>query len=185
MRYVFLDVDGVLNNQYTKNDKDKGYVYRLAALDFYNISILKEFLDKLYEKYGKDDIKLILSSSWRDNGMTYNPLSLRGILDTYLAKWDISIDEELPELPFEYNRGAEICSYLKSKQSKLEGYLVLDDHFFDDYKKYKITRHWVQTVWESTAGIGGLQKKHIKYALRMMDNKIKDDEWKTINDFSI
>lgn len=179
MRYVFLDVDGVLNNRYTKNSPEEGYINRMAALDFHNIDILKRLMDEIYDKYGRNKVKLILTSSWRAGG-EIKMNSLRHILDFYLAKWGVLIDEEVMDLPYKYNRGAEICNYLNLHSDDLEGYLVLDDYYFDDFDAYRIPRHWVHTVYESSAGKGGLQSKHIPYALKMMANPIKEDEWDII-----
>ena len=183
MRYVFLDVDGVLNCRYTKNEPGKGCVNMSAAFGCENTRILQTILERFYEKYGKDQIKLVLSSSWRVGKDRYE-YSMRSTLDEYLNQEGIYIDDEIPYLPYEYSRGAEIVAYL-STCDDVEGYIVLDDDQFDDFYKYRITRHLVRTSYEPQSGAGGLQKRHIKAAMRMMEKPVKEDERTIIREFSI
>lgn len=190
MRYVFLDVDGVLNNRYTKNGPDSGYVYGAVALDFKNIDVFKKIMSLLYKKYGgKEKVKIVLSSSWR-NGRDKDGNIVRlkkdvfmDALDKYLAEKDLSIDDGTPRLNFWHGRGAEIIAFLNEQTEPVDGYLVLDDHFADDFSHYKITRHWVQTKYSTIAGVGGLQDKHIEYALRTMEHPLKEDELEMIRTF--
>ena len=189
MRYVFLDVDGVLNNRYTKNDSKTGYLEGLASIDFKNMDCFRAIMDRFYKKYGEENVRIVLSSSWRAGedakDIERYRYSLRRILDIYLEKWGLKIDEEIPILPYEYSRGAEIVNYLSSHLTDLENYIVLDDHIFEDFKKYHILRHLVQSSYDSRGGFGGLLEKHINYAERIMANEIKDDELESIKDFRI
>ena len=171
MRYVFLDVDGVLNSRYTTNDNGK--IKGLAAIDYRNLAAFNTLMQELYKRYGKQDVKIILSSSWRI-GSYRGKNTFRDMLNEELRKYRLFIHDITPDLPMG-ERGIEISTYLSGKLGILGGYLVLDDVFYTDYKPY-ITRHWVQTSYETLSGRGGFHEKHIKYALKMIEAPVKSDE---------
>lgn len=186
MRYVFLDVDGVLNSDYTKD-----YVLGFIALDHRNISIFADLMRQIYTLYGKEQVKLILSSSWRAGRDRFGNFkagdAFRTTLDEFLAKENILIDDETPQI-LDGGRGHEIMQYLLDEYRKgrsVDGYLVLDDHYFLDFKSLFITRHWVQSQCRTSAGTGGLLPKHIKPALAAIARPMNEDELELLQHFSL
>ena len=176
MRYVFLDVDGVLNNAYTINEPRHGYIKGFAAIDFCNLDYFDELMKSLYAQYGRSNVKIILSSSWRANVRKKytqgNEDPFRALLDEFLASKDLYVYDEIPFLTDDYSRGTEIIAYLSAHVVDLEGYIVLDDICYKDYKALKVTRHLIQTSYKNRAGSAGLQRRHIPYAMAMMEQKI-------------
>ena len=122
MRYVFLDVDGVLNSDYTKD-----YVLGFIALDHRNISIFADLMRQIYTLYGKEQVKLILSSSWRAGRDRFGNFkagdAFRTTLDEFLAKENIVIDDETPQI-LDGGRGHEIMQYLSDEYRKAD--LLMD-----------------------------------------------------------
>lgn len=177
MRYIFLDVDGVLNNDYTKPN-EKNLYHNLEILDYDNVFFFKELMDKVYTKYGKDNVKIILSSTWRHNmSMKLDKVESNGAreaLDKYLAGFDIKIDDETPPLIF---RGKEIWTYLKEqeKTEKIEGIVIIDDIFFLDFWDYGLTPYFVQTSAFPRNGCGGFREKHISKVIEKLEVSF---EWK-------
>jgi len=138
MKVIFLDIDGVLNNQET--------LLRNDELD--NILLLR--LKTLVDKTGA---KIVLSSSWRT---CFNPLRILmdrfneiGLFISSLTPNGVSVDwiEKQGYIPtaryfFTKNnidgnrhyittdRGAEIFKWLSTHQD-IESYVILDDEAFD------------------------------------------------------
>ena len=172
MRYVFLDVDGVLNSDHTPDDPQS-----FTKLDRRNIAVFRELMECLYHRYGRDSVRIVLSSSWRrGEGVFREDDPLRGKLDTALAREGLIIDAETPQIGDQSGRGLEIMTWLSVHHAELDGYLVLDDCLFGDFRHYRITRHFVQTTCCGRSGTGGLQPKHIPCALCAIDREIRPDE---------
>lgn len=170
MRYVFLDVDGVLNHESTKRD-----VKGLASIDLENLAVFAHLMEKFYEKYGKENVRIILSSSWRcGENKKYD--AFRSFLDDHLLLAGLHVYEETPMITEYKGRGIEIATYLSKHLDDLEGYLVLDDYYYCDFKQCYCTRHWLRTSYYDKSSKGGLQERHIKKALEFMDTPIKEDE---------
>ena len=121
MRYIFLDVDGVLNHAATKA-RINGY----RSVDHANVETLKLMTDLFGMEFGKENIKLVLSSSWRYNqdldGNFLADNEFRKELDRVLSEFDLRIDDETPILSA-VERGKEIACYLSDKAAACEGYL--------------------------------------------------------------
>ena len=117
--YVFLDVDGVLNNSGAfKLNKDTIYV-----LSHGNLICYEYLIDKLEEKY---NIKIILSSSWRCyktglNKPSKHSKKYKGLnfIDK-TKKW------------YGNNRRDEILEYCKAHNISLKNILVIDDELIKD-----------------------------------------------------
>ena len=164
MRIVFLDVDGVLNCMSTK-ERYHGFI----GVDDTLVGNFAEFIRTSSEE---EETQIVLSSSWRigqdrtgadiPDGYEY--------LQGRLAEHGLSIYDDTPRLKWGdagyRKRGREIAAWLYINRDKdITGYVVLDDVFFPDFKKYKISSHLVQT---SLAYNGGFQKNHGKQALRIL-----------------
>ena len=179
MRYIFLDVDGVLNSHSTKTRYDNCYAY----LEDSNFAVLKTIMEMFNDKYGEENVQIILSSSWRTRfdirGRKFESDSLRDSLDRVLERFGLKIEDQTPFINTQ-GRGIEIATYLALHSDNLDGYLVLDDCDYDDMKKYYCSRHWVQTSYY--ANRGGLQPYHVKKAIAAMEKPIKEDEWQMLKD---
>ncbi len=173
MYYVFLDVDGVLNHNSTK-DRIGFYL----GLDDKNLDVFKRLMDRLYEEKGRENVSIILSSSWRvgisQHEFKASPDELQTALKQRLKDLDLVIDDITPYLS-EFCRGREISEYLSEKD--VDGYVVLDDDMFEDFKEVKTTAHLVQTSF-----IHGLQDKHIEKALEMINKPLTEREQKRLRE---
>ncbi len=159
-----MDVDGVLNCMSTK-ERYHGFI----GVDD---TLLENFAEFIRASNEEGQTQIVLSSSWRigqdrtgadiPDGYEY--------LQGKLADHGLSIYDDTPRLKWgdaSYRkRGREIAAWLYLNRDKdITGYVVFDDVFFDDFKKYKISPHLVQT---SLAYNGGFHKNHGKKALRVL-----------------
>ena len=77
MKIIFLDIDGVLNNMnytiyiFEMLGRDKAYEIMHNDLDIFD-PVSLDLLCKLIEHF-KDDIKIVLSSTWRLNQKGIDP----------------------------------------------------------------------------------------------------------------
>lgn len=116
-KYLFLDVDGVLNHsEYLSYSHVFEYPY--CWFDPVCVERVKEILDKT-------GAKLVISSSWRkDSNLShiFNQvgLPLRFDVTPVLLKNDIEIA-----------RGLEIAEYLQSQNNLEYAYAILDDDIYD------------------------------------------------------
>lgn len=114
--YVFLDIDGVLNDTTNRIEKDPKYKYRQSN-DI--CKTLVRILNKLYD-YVEYDI--IVSSSWRVLGIDmlqpiFNEVGIRGNI---VGVTDYIIGSD---------RGFEINKYIE--ENNIENYVVIDDDVCD------------------------------------------------------
>lgn len=120
--YIFLDIDGVLNN---KEDWKNKYTFNSDCL--FNFDLL---LQKLKKKY--KDIYIVLSSSWR-LGVSEEVLQP---LTNILNKNNVQIVGCTPKS--NKTRQEEILYYIK--RNGIEKYIILDDDqtLFPDKNAVKI-----------------------------------------------
>lgn len=118
--YIFLDIDGVLNNEnytalcYMKHHK--AMYCNDIPFDSRNLEVLKYLCDNLAY-----DVKIILSSSWRLRQIDYE------IVNSRLAEYGLEVYDKTPTINME--RGVEIKEFLKD--NKYADFLILDDEDFD------------------------------------------------------
>ena len=116
-KYLFLDVDGVLNHsEYLSYSRVFEYPY--CWFDSVCVERVKEILNKT-------GAKLVISSSWRkDSNLShiFNQVGLPSRFDVtpILLKDDIEIA-----------RGLEIAEYLQSQNNPEHVYAILDDDIYD------------------------------------------------------
>ena len=159
-----MDVDGVLNCMSTK-ERYNGFIGVDDAL-------LRNFAEFIRTSNEEEETQIVLSSSWRigqDRSGAEIPDGYEYI-QTKLAEHGLSIYDDTPRLKCGDDgyrkRGREIAAWLYLNRDKeISGYVVLDDVFFDDFKKYKISAHLVRT---SPAYNGGFHKDNGKQALRIL-----------------
>lgn len=167
-KYIFLDIDGVLNSEHTWDDK---------ITDSLNDQYLKN-LSYLVEK---TDAKIILSSSWRVyfGEYTKEPRNIFAIhLVQALSKHNLKLHGMTPFIKgnFSKERGLEIKTYID--QNDITDYVVIDDEEFSDFKKHIDMSRFIQTNFgdeTTTIENEGLNKKIAKKAIEIL-NKGYDTE---------
>lgn len=184
MKYIFLDVDGVLNSDRALHewyeagrpepqpdwDSDD---YELSPV---HISLLKKIVDAT-------GAKIILSSSWRYGWEKWEETRL----DRALGKFGLKIRNKTPDgvrmdvkdprvrnwyeggeyshrYPFTTDRGLEILKYLEDHPA--ENYVVLDDEGWD-IEQWIDADHFVHTTaWD------GLTEEKVEEAIRKLNGGI-------------
>lgn len=134
MKVLFLDIDGVLNNEKTKErlGPEAGIFANFIGIDK---RLLKLFQDWLADK----PIEVVISSSWRTDERMLKVLADHGL------RW-------LDITPNRGYRGREIEEWLKGKH--VARYAILDD--IQQFYGHQY-RHFVQTSY-----IHGLRPKNLK-----------------------
>ena len=108
-KYLFLDVDGVLNSdEWYHEEWNKDHVYPQGDFDPKCIDIINDIVSKT-------DCKVIVSSSWRTDS------NLQSVFDKAGLKFQI-----YSTTPFRDHRGKEIQEWLNS-QTEPYVYAILDD----------------------------------------------------------
>ena len=172
MYYIFLDVDGVLNQSSTKatlRAPSNPYT-SFKGIDPRNLEIFAELVTTLKNKYS---ISIVLSSSWRydtDRDGNHADNIFRNELVKQLASIGITLDADTPIIN-ESRRGMEIATYIAGLDELPEGYVILDDVVFNDFSAYRAMRHLVQTDYYL-----GLTKKHICIANKILGSGLTEKE---------
>lgn len=133
MKAVFLDIDGVLN----KNNTKEMFSYMNSEFQSLDPRLLKIFMDW----YNTVDVKIVLSSTWR------NVWKCREILRDNGIDW-------VAETPRDKTRGLEIDQILS--KGWIDKYVILDDLGTSEFLKYQ-RRYLVQT-----SPFHGIETKKIK-----------------------
>lgn len=163
MKVIFLDIDGVLNNDRTK-ERFEGYVF--VSDD--KILLLKELIDQT-------GAKIVLSSTWRRGWFCKEHVSeptsadlqdirLFEALVSKLKEFDIELMDYTEDFGF---RGEEIDLWLKQWRGEpIESYVILDDMGGAEMRPH--SRYLVQTgFWD------GILPKHVQKAVKFF-NKIEE-----------
>lgn len=136
-KLIFLDIDGVLNNDYTKE--------KFAGFTGINIRLRDMFLSWWTDR----DYKLVLSSSWRIP-------SAYGDFVGHLVDNGLSFIGETPNLKG-IGRGHEIQAWLLNNTVEEETkYAILDDDGPSEFLKHQ------RPFLVQTAGTKGLEPKKLK-----------------------
>ena len=131
--YIFLDIDGVLNDSQ----------FRWEGLQRQDYSVLidpkkVELLKKIVEETGS---RIVLSSSW-GKFWANNPVDSAGKrIDAALEKYGLAVSEKTPQIR-NATRSQEIEAFLQN-HPYVVNYVILDDN---DYGwSRRLRSHWVQT----------------------------------------
>lgn len=113
MRTIFLDIDGVLNNQETFRNIESG----CTTLKEVELKSLDDDLVKKFQRILKStpDVKVVLSSSWRGSNE-----SIKSIEEKVCELYDIT-----PDI-YDALRGEEIQRWL-DRHPEVTRYAILDD----------------------------------------------------------
>jgi hypothetical protein len=141
MNYIFLDIDGVLNNKNHYHKMHKKYGGRFACEDmpFYPRS-LKNLKWIIERTGGKNKTKIVLSSSWR---MSNNCMI---VLKARLAEYGIRLDKNLVTPRINGERGLEIKTWLDNNATIDDSYVIIDDEI-NDISTYFLKGCIVHTNW--------------------------------------
>ena len=124
--YIFLDVDGVLNNVATFSLSDDG-VLALSEECLFNYQYL---VNKLRQKY---EVKVILSSTWRYNKKGFNKLK------EYEDRYDALKLYDSTPISYDH-RKEEIKAYCNKNKIEYKDILIIDDDFMGNELKYRSIR---------------------------------------------
>ena len=158
MKAIFLDVDGILNNQYSCSSC-QGY----KGIDDDKLIRLKKIVDDT-------GAVIVISSTWRlgyNNDGHYLDAFWK-YLEEKLKEQELSIYDVTPNIARKH-RGEEILRWLVD-HPEVDKYVILDD---DDYDFWQIgpeiTDYLVQT--DFYAKDGGLQDKHVEKAIKILNGE--------------
>lgn len=164
-KYIFLDIDGVLNSEHTLEDRSTSD----ASI------ICDQYLENLRNIVEKTDAKLVLSSSWRVyfESNINDPEHSYGVqLVQALAKHNLKLHNATPFIKgqFSNERGLEIKTYIN--QHKIKNYVVIDDEEFSDFEKHLDMSRFVQTTFgneTTTIENEGLNKKIAEEVIEILN----------------
>lgn len=159
MKVIFLDIDGVLNDQ-----------TRLHLMD---TEIDKTRVARLAEIVKATGAMIVLSSSWRvlpDELDDMDKWVWRQLVDA-LHEYGMSIHDRTPVIGMD--RPLEIRTWLDQHKGQIEAFVSLDDDYRkEDYAKYGIEDCLVKTSFYGVEGnLGGLQDRHVKEAIEKLGGK--------------
>lgn len=134
MNIIFLDIDGVLNNDETLETINGA------------CGVGDNLVQRLERIVRKTNAKIILTSSWRFDWWKDNKLEqdeFANYLDEKLAKYNLHIDDKI-DYDDEYTRGEGIINYLGSLKEDVR-FVIIDDESFD-YEEQGLLLYFVQTL---------------------------------------
>ncbi len=176
-RYIFLDVDGVMNGdrEYSMLRKalrqaglipHKGGIEDLkpenARREYLLALLAPEMMDRLNRLIEATGAKIILSSTWR------NPDECWGFDAESLLREAGLQGEIIGKTPRKMSldsRGAEIALKIQEMGLNEDQYIILDDDF-NTRDARKLTGH--RNRWIRTSEAEGLTERHLQQALEMM-----------------
>ena len=168
-KYIFLDIDGVLNSEHTLNKSCENMDQKIASI------ISDQLVKNLSYLVKKTDAKIILSSSWRVyfNENTKKPINLFAmILLAALNKHNLKLHDMTPFVkgPYSSERGLEIKTFID--KHNIEDYVVIDDEEFSDFSTHLDMSRFIQTTFGDEHTIienEGLNKKVAKKAIEILN----------------
>ena len=160
-KYIFLDIDGVLNSMdwFEQNKYTKGY----TEINPEKVKLLKEIVDRT-------DAKIILSSTWRSLAAHDDKPEheMYTYLRTSLEEFGLSISDQTPCI--KQNRPQEIKTWLENNANESDHYVSLDDDYsYESYKQYRIEEHLVKTSFYESDG--GLRQEHVDKAIKILNGE--------------
>lgn len=171
MKVIFLDIDGVLNNQQTFQSR---YEHHQSTGEWL-LEIDETMVARLTNIVKETNAKIVLSSSWR-TGFSYDtcePLGeqARGLVDI-LNKYSLSIYSRTGNGK---DRTDEIEEWLQTHKD-IDTFVILDDDSYD-LQKF-IGRELVKTSFTAPKEMvkdmndcTGLQDEHVERAIRILNGE--------------
>jgi len=159
MKVIFLDVDGVLNGNNTKE--------KIPGVGL--LGIEDEKVEKLQKIVDATGAEIILSSTWRNDWWptpNLENLPRHGqYLVSKLEKYGLTISGKTKETHFEY-RGQEILDWVEKHNP--DAWVVLDDIKFGSFD-YEVLFHFVQT----DPTVDGLTDENVEKAIEILGTRPK------------
>lgn len=161
-KYIFLDIDGVLNSVdwFEQNKNVSGYI----EINPDKVRLLKEIVDET-------GASIILSSSWRElhtsNGNQGHEMYTY-LIDS-LKQFGLYIKDHTPYI--NDNRPLEIKTWIEeNEKDDPVSFVSLDDDYpYEWYEKYGIEKCLIQTSFY--APNGGLNEKHVEKAIEILNGE--------------
>ena len=175
MKVIFLDVDGVLNNQRTFQSM---YEHHQSTGEWL-LEVDEEMVGRLANIVSKTNAEIVLSSSWR-TGFSYDtcePLGERaqGLVDI-LSKYGLSIYSRTGHGK---DRTDEVEEWLYNHKD-VDSFVILDDDSYD-LQKF-IGKELVKTSFTAPSEMvkdmsdcTGLQEEHVVQAIKILNGDDKND----------
>lgn len=160
-KYIFLDIDGVLNSK-EWFERNKG-VTGFAEINPDKVKLLKEIVSRTCAK-------IILSSTWRSLSTCEDELghAMYTYLINSLKEFGISILDHTPDI--QQNRPQEIKAWLENNITEGDRYVSLDDDYsYEAYKECGIAECLVKTSFYELDG--GLRREHVKQAIKILNGE--------------
>lgn len=162
-KYIFLDIDGVLNCADWFGECKETDEYTEINLD--KVRMLKEIVDST-------GAEIILSSTWRElaahDSKPDHPMYT--YLVNSLKQFGLYIKDHTPRI--QENRPQEIKAWLENNTGYGEyTFVSLDDDFpKKEYEKYGIGKCLIKTDFYGVNG--GLQREHVNKAIQILNRCI-------------
>lgn len=154
---IFLDVDGVLNNDSTKQRTPGGF-----------IGIDPKNLKNLWKIICETGAYIVLSSSWRTCwDKAGDPDEDGKYLINELSKSGIEIFAFTPKCSSRYRRGLEIFTFLED--CPCDGFVILDDEEFE-FGECGLNNHFVNTNY-----FCGLTSEDAEEAIRIINGENEEN----------
>lgn len=155
LNIVFLDIDGVLNNNSTDEYAPTGC-----------IGIMDEKVELLRQLIDRTGAKVVLSSDWRleKDKNTKDYVYLTNKLNNY----NIKIYDVTPDIKWS-KRGYEILEWLNVH--KVDGWVVFDDIDFSDFYNPEFSPHVIITNPEI-----GMQQSDVNLATKIICGDLRNLE---------
>lgn len=141
---VFLDIDGVLNNE--------------SSIGLPALGLDKRCLERLNKLLEKTGASIVITSSWR---LSHSLARLQSSLSEYGLKYPERIIGATPHLPSK-PRGEEIQLWLR--QMDVKAFVIFDD--YSDMAPFN--DRFVHTTFET-----GLNDEHVKKAYDIIERQLK------------
>ena len=155
-KYIFLDIDGVLNNNYTKNIAP----YGCKGINNNCLNILKTIVNKT-------NGKIVLISDWL---LSFLPDDHMPDMAKYITEKLYSKNLSFELISYDrlyFNRVESIKNWIETH--KTEGYIILDDYNYKLYYLDSVYPHWLHINNKK-----GLRNEHIKEAIEKINIPIQD-----------
>ena len=155
MKVVFLDIDGVLNEEKSRS-RCCGY-----------LGIDDKKVENLALIIKKTNAAIVLISTWKDDWRKTDKAHqgiMANYLDRKLKKQGLAVldkTKSIDENGFHFSRGEGILQYLAD--NKVEKYVILDDYQFD-YDSCGLSDYYIKT----DAYNGGLTKELVGRAIQIL-----------------
>lgn len=171
MKIIFLDVDGVLNNNqntirmFEKIGRLRTFEIMKRDFDIFDNKSLK-YISKIIDRY-EDNIRIVISSTWRNNPKAVDKIIEK--ISQYTKSWNITFSKTGKDA--KGIRGNEIENYLKNNHLEKEDYVIIDDDTADIIgDKYKGEMNFKEHfVWCNNEF--GFKKEEYKKVIKILDKK--------------